>query len=433
MILWRTVFSAGDLGWIAVASILSLILFIVGFVLAFFPRSSSDGDRAVWQSLPLHVAMLTVAWALWIFSIAFAPSVGSVPAEDPHPQAMPSLQAMMVIEDAKEDESHLYGRGGILGSLNYVAMDGLMPVGGPDQPMFPTKRPHYHLPLLLEFCLRWSSFMIVVLPLTLLWSRRLTGLRLGLVTVLWSTLVFAPVVHAISGDGWLEKHGAIDFSLGLVLLASGCSALFGVPKHDESQACFGSARHSATGVLMMWLGMSLHVSGYSFHADGRAMIALVNMLIGTGCGILIWSFCNSFLWKRPFTDSTAAGTLAGLAAIAPGAGFMLPQSAMILGCSSVVLSNIVFHATSRQNPHDPQRQLFSTFGVSSMAGLLGAGMFATTGVGGQRWDGREILGVIQGNTNQLTMQGLAIATTVFWSVLVTWLLFKLFLPRHRTV
>ena len=96
----------------------------------------------------------------------------------------------------------------------------------------------------------------------------------------------------------------------------------------------------------MWLGMSLHVSGYTFHADGRAMIALVNMLIGTGCGILIWSFCNSFLWKRPFTDSTAAGTLAGLAAIAPGAGFMLPQSAMILGCASVVLSNIVFHATN---------------------------------------------------------------------------------------
>ena len=60
-------------------------------------------------------------------------------------------------------------------------------------------------------------------------------------------------------------------------------------------------------------------------------------------------------------------------------------------------------------------------------------MFATSGVGGQRWDGREILGAIQGNTDQITMQALAVATTVIWSVLVTWLLFKLFLPRHRTV
>ncbi len=433
MTLWNAVFSSGDLGWIAVVSILSLILFIVGFVLVFFPPTSTGGDPSLWKSLPLHVAMLTVAWALWIFTLSFAPSIGTVPDVDPNPQAMPSLQEMMAVEDAKKDESHLYGRGGILGNLNYLAMDGLMPVVGPDLPMFPTKRPHHHLPLLLEFCFRWCSFMIVVLPLTLLWSRRLTGLRLGLVTVLWSTLVFAPVVHAISGDGWLEEHGAIDFSLGLVLLASGCSALFGVPKYDESQACSGSDGHSATGVLLMWLGMSLHVSGYSFHADGRAMIALVNMLVGTGCGILIWSFCNSFLWKRPFTDSTAAGTLAGLAAIAPGAGYMLPQSAIILGCSSVVLSNIVFHATSLRNPHDPQRQLFSTLGIGSLMGLLGAGMFASSGVGGQRWDEREILGAIQGNTNQLTLQGLAIAATVMWSVLVTWLLFRLFLPRHETV
>lgn len=431
MTLWRSVFSSGDLAWIAVVSILSLILFIGGFVLAFFPRLSADGDRAIWQTLPLHVAMLTVAWALWIFSIAFAPSVGTVPAEDPNPRPMLSFQEMMVSEDAREDETHLYGRGGILGNLNYLAMDGVMPAVGQEQPMFPAKRPHYHLPLLLEFCFRWSSFMIVVLPLTLLWSRRLTAIRLALVTVLWSTLVFAPVVHAVSGDGWLEEHGAIDFSLGLVLLASGCSALFGVPKQEESEATSGSTRHSATGVLLMWLGMSLHVSGYSFHADGRAMISLVNMLIGTGCGMLVWSFCNSFLWKQPFTDSTAAGTLAGLAAIAPGAGYMLPQSAMILGCTSVVLSSIVFHATSRQNPHDPQRQLFSTFGVSSLMGLLGAGMFATTGVGGQRWDGREILGVIQGNASQLAMQGMAIAATVIWSVLVTWLLFRLFLPRTR--
>ena len=83
MILWRTVFSSGDLGWIAVVSILSMIMFIVGFVLAFFHRLSAEGDQAIWQSLPVHVAMLTVAWALWIFSLSFAPSIGTVPADDP--------------------------------------------------------------------------------------------------------------------------------------------------------------------------------------------------------------------------------------------------------------------------------------------------------------------------------------------------------------
>jgi ammonia channel protein AmtB len=431
MILWQTVFSSGDLGWIAIVPILSMLLFIIGFVLIFSPRIFTEVDPAIWQSLPLHVAVLTVAWGLWVFSIAFAPSVGTVPALDPNPRPMLSLQEMMVIEDAKVDETHLYGRGGVFGNMDYVAMGGMMPVVGPERPMFAAKRPLYHLPLILEFFFRWCSFMIVVLPLALLWSRSLTSIRLGMMTVLWSTLVYAPVVHAVSGDGWLQHRGAIDFSLGLVLLSSGFSALFGVPKHVETGVCSGSARQSATGGLLMWFGMSLHVSAYTFQADGRAMIALVNMLVGTGCGLLIWSFCNSFLWNRPFSEHSAAGILAGLATIAPGAGYMFPQSAMILCCSSAALSNILYYATSRRNPHDPQRFLFFTLGISSMTGLMGAGMFATTGVGGLRWDGREILGAIQGNTNQLTSQGLAIAATVVWSTLVTWLLFTLFL-RQRT-
>lgn len=182
----------------------------------------------------------------------------------------------------------------------------------------------------------------------------------------------------------------------------------------------------------MWLGMSLHVSGYAFHADGRAMISLVNMLIGTATGLMVWSFCNSFLWKRPFTDNTAAGTLAAFSAIAPVAGFMLLQSAMILACVSVVISNIIFHATSRKVPHDPQRQLFYTFGIGAFNGMLGAGMFATTAVAGHRWDGRAILGLIQGNSNQILMQGIAIASVVVWSAIISWLLFKFLLPRQTT-
>lgn len=432
MIQWRTLFSAGDLGWMSLISILPLVFYIAGFIIAFIPPGTRDDDQAMWRSLPLHTAMLTVAWSLWVFTMTFAPSIGTVPTPDPDGAPMLSGDALMAFEDAKKDETDLQGRGGVLGNMNFLAMDLLMPVLGNGRLVFAARRPNYHLPLLLEFCFRWSSFMIVVLPLTLFWSRSLAGIRLGLFTLLWSTLVFAPVVHAISGDGWLEQLGAIDFSLGLVLLASGCSVLFGVPTQEDSRSSAVSARSSATGSLLMWLGMLLHVSAYAFRADGRAAIVMVNMLAGTACGILIWSFCNSFLWKRPFTENSVTGTLAGLAAIAPGAGVMLPQSAMILGCSSVAVSNIVFHMVPRRNPDDPGRQLFSSFGVGSLLGLLGAGIFATTGVGGLRWDGREIKGVIEGNNDQLLWQGLAAGSVVIWSVLVTWLLFRILRPQIKT-
>lgn len=424
MILWKSLFEAGHLGWVALVSILSVVLYIGGFVLAFFPSTSPESDRNVWRALPLNAAMLTVAWGLWIYTLSFGPSMGTMPADNQQPPPMISMQEMMVIGDAEKDETHLYGRGGLIGDMSFLAMDQMIPqIDGP-RSIFATRRPNHHLPLLLEFCFRWSGFMIVVLPLTLLWSRSLSGVRLGLLTVLWSTLVFAPVAHALSGDGWLEKFGTIDFSLGLILLSSGFAALIGIRKPDESGLSVDE-KSTAGGVLLMWTGLSLHVSAYAFHADGRAVIALVNMLIGTACGILVWSFCNSFLWKKPFTENTAAGTLAGLSAIAPAAGFMAPQSALMLGCSAVVISNIIFRAMARRDPQNLSRQLFSSLGVGSLMGLLGTGVFATSGVAGLRWDGREILGVIQGNPHQLAAQAIAIASAAAWAILVTWLLIRI--------
>lgn len=429
MSLWKTIFSAGDVGWLSIVAVLSVLLYVAGAVRVLLPPTSSGSPRSVWKTMPVQVASLTVAWSLWIFSLSFAPSAGTVPAVDPNPKPMPSLQRMMEIEDAKQDETHLYGRGGVVGSMSYVGMQGTMPVIGPGHPIFPARRPNYHIPLLLEFCFRWSSFLIVGLPLMLLWSRSYAGLRLTLLMTLWSTLIYAPVVHAVAGDGWLEEYGSLDFSLGLVLLASCCSALFGRPETPEPIVST-SNESSSIGVMLMWLGMSLHVSGYAFHADGRAVIAFVNMLIGSGCGLLIWSFCNSFLWKLPVTDHLAIGMLSGLAAIAPGAGLMLPQSALIMGCCVVVISNIVFHAAGRRRSLDAQLQLFLSQGLSALLGLLGTGFFATTGVAGFRWDGREILGAVQGNSNQLIMQTVAIAAVVAWSLLVSWILVLVVRPSQ---
>jgi len=424
MILWKTVFSTGDVGWLTIISVVSTVLYVAGVIRILLPQISGEHERSIWNSLPIHVAGLTVAWSLWIFTLSFAPSVGTIPEVDPNPRPMLSLQKMMEVEDAKEDETHLYGRGGIVGNMSYAGMRGMLPVLGENQPMFPARRPNYHIPLLLEFCFRCSSFLIVCLPLMLLWSRSFAGLRLSLLTVLWGTLVYAPVVHAVSGDGWLEEYGSLDFSIGLVLLASCCSSLFGRPNKAEPLNFSPSSRESSVGILLMWLGMSLHVSGYAFHADGRSVIAFVNMLIGSSCGLLIWSFCNSFLWKRPIIDNLAAGMLAGLAAVAPGAGVMLPQSALIMGCCVVVVSNVVFHAAGRSRTLDAQVQLFLSQGICALLGLLGTGFFATTGVAGFRWDGREILGAVQGHHDQLIMQAAAVGAVVVWSILVSWILVR---------
>ncbi len=431
MIRYQTIFDSGDLGWICLASVVSLLAYLAGVFLVFGSQLKSSPSEAFWRTLPHLAAMLTVAWGLCVYSLGFGPSLGTVPEFDPNPRPMLSLQEMMAIEDAKSDETHLYGRGGYIGNSDYFLMARVIPVPATGQPLFSARRPNYHLPHVLECCLRWSSFLIVVLPLSMMWSNWYGGFRLGLLCLLWSIFVYAPVAHAVAGDGWLEQYGSVDFSIGLPLLASGCSAVLGLSALKTPSTRSTSDRHMAVGILLLWLGISLHVSAYTFHADARSIAALLNMLMGSAVGFLAWSFCNSFLWKRPFTNGTASGMLAGVAAVAPSAGLILTQSALVLGCGAAIVANIVYHRLSCDDETHPGKQLLATLGISSAMGLLGVGLFATTSMGGTRWDGREIVGLIEGNWSLLQFQVIAVGCVSAWSVVASWLLFQLIKPSKN--
>ncbi|HIE95447.1 MAG TPA: hypothetical protein EYQ63_00190, partial [Fuerstia sp.] len=170
MIRYQTIFDSGDLGWICLASVVSLLAYLAGVFLVFGSQLKSSPSEAFWRTLPHLAAMLTVAWGLCVYSLGFGPSLGTVPEFDPNPRPMLSLQEMMAIEDAKSDETHLYGRGGYIGNSDYFLMARVIPVPATGQPLFSARRPNYHLPHVLECCLRWSSFLIVVLPLSMMWS-----------------------------------------------------------------------------------------------------------------------------------------------------------------------------------------------------------------------------------------------------------------------
>lgn len=433
MIRYQNIFDSGDLGWICLASVVSLMAYLAGVFLILGSQLHDSRVGGFWRMLPQLTALLTVAWGLCVYSLCFGPSLGTIPEVDPNPRPMLSLQEMMAIEDATPDETHLYGRGGYIGNPDYFLMARVIPVPATGQPLFSARRPNYHLPHVLECCLRWSSFLIVVLPLSMVWSNWYGGFRLGLLCLLWSIFVYAPVAHAVAGDGWLEKYGSVDFSIGLPLLAASCSAVLGLSALKTRFTRSASDRHMAVGILLLWLGISLHVSVYTFHADARSIAVLLNMLMGSAVGFLAWSFCNVFLWKRPFTYGTAFGMLAAVAAVAPSAGTILPQSAFVLGCGTAVIANIFYHMLSCDDGTHPGKQLLSTLGISSAMGLLGVGVFATTSMGGTRWDGREIAGVIEGNWSLLQFQVIAVACVSGWSLVASWLLFQLIRPSSNVV
>ncbi len=422
---WQAFFDGGDIASVSLGFLLSLTLFVAGFLLVFGPRSEDQRTREFWKSLPLLTAGATVAWVLWVYTLSFGPSAGTIPETDPNPKPMISLQAMMAIEDAKQDESHLYGRGGFIGNSDYLMLQNVMPVTSHDGPLFSVRRPNYHVPHILECSVRWSTFLLILLPLWVSWGRENSPLRVGLLSLAWSTLVYAPVAHAVAGDGWFEQRGTIDFGLGLLLLSLACSAYPGLESVPRKAECGPSVGRLSAGTLMLWLGLSVHVATNAFRADGRASIALFNMLLGSAGGLLTWSFCSSFLWKRALTDSTCAGILAAVAALAPGAGFMTSQSALTLGIAATAISNILTHLWLRDESGTSLRMSITAMGFSAAIGLLGAGVFATSSVAGQRWDGRLITGLIEGESLQLPWQVFAILAITVWSLIVTGILLRM--------
>ncbi len=421
---WATQIDSGDVAWLLIMTVLPMVFTTAGFALVLTSRFQGNGVDDIWGRLPVLVASLLIAWGLWIYSLAFGPSWGTVPKVDPYEiQPMLSLQEIMEIEDAKIDETDSFGRGGLIGGLDYVGMNKVFPVAKTNGPHFPSRRPNTHVPHVLECLFRWTGLLLAIVPLWIVWSQRFRGIWLGLIGVLWSSFVFAPIAHWVWGDGWLEKLGTIDFGGGLLVMAVAFSGLkwnLGVP--DSIPCNFDLSARQGLGTMLLWLGASLFVSAQTFHADGRAALALLNVLIGTSAGILVWSVCNGFIWKVHGLHSIGVGVIVCVAGMASSAGVVLPQSAIVIGAFIGFLANVWFHLGLKSR--DATRSLcFSTLGMAAAGGLLSAGVFATTSVAVRRWDGRPVIGLMEGEPLQLLHQAVGVCSVGAWVFVVSWLLY----------
>ena len=109
-------------------------------------------------------------------------------------------------------------RGGIIGGLAWAGLSG----GGttPNAVYGPTI-PHQAFML---FQLLFAAFTAALVAGAV--AERMRFSALLLLTVLWSTFIYAPVAHWMWGGGWLSKLGALDFAGGgVVHLNAGAAGL----------------------------------------------------------------------------------------------------------------------------------------------------------------------------------------------------------------
>ncbi len=243
-------------------------------------------------------------------------------------------------------------------------------------------------------------------------------------TIAWSLLVYSPMAHMVWGGGLLSTlgaNGALDFAGGTVVhIASGVSALVvalvmgrrvaghHVEPHDVPMTVLGAG--------LLWFGWFGFNAGSALAADGLAAQALMVTTVSAAAGTLTWVGASYLKGRKVSVVGAAAGAVAGLVAITPAAGFVTVGGALVLG---LVAGAICFAVTLLRErlAIDDSLDVFAVHGVGGIWGAVGTGIFAVAAIGG-------VAGLVEGNAEQLFVQIVAVAFTVVFASVMTFIIIK---------
>ncbi len=244
-----------------------------------------------------------------------------------------------------------------------------------------------------------------------------------LFSILWMTVVYLPVAHWVWGGGFLAKLGALDFAGGTVVhVNAGIAALVGalvLGKRREKAILPSNLTLVITGAGLLWFGWFGFNAGSALAANGLAGAAFINTNTATAVAALAWMFTEWMHSGKPTVLGLASGAVGGLVAITPAAGFVNISGAMIIGIAAGV---IPFFAVAKLKPMLGYDDTLDAFGIHGIGGTIGAlltGVFADPSV-------NELgKGLLYGNPGQLWTQFIAVAVTLVYSGVMTFVLFMI--------
>ena len=194
----------------------------------------------------------------------------------------------------------------------------------------------------------------------------------------WSIIVYAPLAHMVwGGEGSLigDTIGALDFAGGdVVHISSGVTGLvlcillggrrgFGVMSYRAHNVPF-----VALGAALLWFGWFGFNAGSQFAADGTAALALLNTVAASAAGMAAWLVVEGIRVGKPTLVGACTGLVAGLVAITPGAGFVEPWAAIVIGA---IVSPCCYLAISWAKRRFGYDDALDAFGCHSVGGIIG--------------------------------------------------------------
>jgi Amt family ammonium transporter len=245
-----------------------------------------------------------------------------------------------------------------------------------------------------------------------------------LFTILWSVLVYSPIAHWVwATDGWLFKLGALDFAGGTVVHASsGLSALIvalligrrvvngeGLEPHDIPMTVLGAG--------LLWFGWFGFNAGSAVTASGLAASAFLVTNTAAAAGTLTWVGASYLHHRKVSVVGAACGAVAGLVAITPASGFVTAGGAIVIGLAA---GGLCYSATllRARLKVDDALDVFAVHGVGGVFGALATGILATSAIQ------PAFRGLIDGNPGQVLTQLVAVAATIAYAIVATFVIVK---------
>ncbi|MBA13086.1 MAG: ammonia channel protein [Chloroflexi bacterium] len=238
-----------------------------------------------------------------------------------------------------------------------------------------------------------------------------------LFTVIWITVVYAPVAHWVWGGGWIgaDGAGALDFAGGTVIhINAGAAAvaaaiLVGRRRNPGLQS--NNVPYVVLGASILWFGWFGFNGGSALAADDYAVNAMLVTQIAAGTAATVWGLIGYASTNKISAVGVATGAVAGLVAITPAAGAVNALGALAIGAGAGVLCYFAVEIIHRSNLDDAL-DVFAVHGVGGIWGCIATGIFAIESIAG-------VKGLIQGDATQVWIQIYTAAGTLAYSFIVS--------------
>ncbi|AWG22344.1 ammonia channel protein [Flavobacterium faecale] len=237
------------------------------------------------------------------------------------------------------------------------------------------------IPFLL-FALFQAKFAIITPALiTGAFAERVRFWAYMLFMVLFILFIYTPLCHMTwHADGFFFKMGVLDFAGGTVVhMSAGWAALAGaifLGKRKIQKVNPARITYVLLGTGLLWFGWFGFNAGSSLGANTLAVQALGTTTVAAAAAGMAWIFIDKILGHKVSAMGACIGTVVGLVAITPAAGFVSIPHAIFIGIFSSLVSNYMVSKFPKGRIDDAL-DVFACHGVGGMVGMLLTGVFAS--------------------------------------------------------